>query len=78
MAESIRPRGQVFSAETFHLWAKSKFLGCVDHVLPSGKTLTIPNSTADLDTAAFNDYMTQVEAFANERGVYLEDMESAA
>ena len=78
MAEKLQPRGQTYSAETFHLWAKSKFLGATDHVLPSGKTMTIPNSTAGLDTTAFADYMTKVEAFANERGVFLEDMENAA
>ena len=78
LSERIKPRGNAHSAETWHLWCKSKFLGCTDHVLPSGKTMTIPNSTAELDTAAFNDYMTAVEAWANERGVYLEDMENAA
>jgi hypothetical protein len=77
MSEKIHPRGQTFSPDTFHLWAKSKFLGCVDHVLPSGKTLTIPNSTAALDTQQFSDYLDKVQAFAAERGVYLADMEAA-
>ena len=78
MAEKMRPRGQTFSAETFHLWAKSKFLGCTDHVLPSGKTLVIPNSTAHLDQEQFGRYLDQVEAFANEHGCWLEDQEDAA
>ena len=77
MSEKIRPRGQVFSAETFHLWAKSKFLGATDHMLPSGNTVTIPNSTATLDQDEFGKYLDKVEAFANEHGVYLEDAESA-
>lgn len=76
MAEKLRPRGQTFSAETFHLWAKSKFLGCTDHVLPSGKTMTIPVSTANLDQDEFNKFLDKVEAFANEHGVWLEDRES--
>lgn len=75
MAEKLRPNGQTFTADTWHLWAKSKWLGCVDHILPNRKTVTIPNSTANLDVVEFSDYMTQVEAFANERGVFLEDME---
>ncbi len=73
----MKPNGETFSADTFHLWAKSKFLGAVEHKLPGGKTLLVQNSTADLDTAEFNDYMTKVEAFANENGVYLEDSEFA-
>lgn len=78
LAEKLKPRGQTYSADTFHLWAKSKFLGCADVVLPGGRTLSIPHSTADLDTAAFNEFMTAVEAWANEQGVFLEDMEGAA
>jgi hypothetical protein len=78
MAEKMHPRGQTFSAETFHLWAKSKWLGCIDYVLPSGKTLTVPNSTANLDQEQFGKYLDKVQAFANENGVYLEDEENAA
>jgi hypothetical protein len=77
LSERLKPRGQQFSAETFHLWAKSKWLGCQDFILPNGKTLVIPNNSSDLDTPEFNDYMTAVEAWANERGIYLEDSEAA-
>lgn len=78
MSEQIKPSGVTYSADSFHLWAKSRFLGCTDHKLPSGKTITIPRSTAGLDVAEFSDYLSRVEAWANERGVYLEDMEGAA
>ena len=77
MSEKMRQRGQTFSAETFQLWAKSKYLGCTDHILPSGKTLTIPMSTASLDSEQFGSYFDKVQAFANEHGVYLEDKETA-
>ena len=77
LAGKLRPKGQEYSAETWHLYCKSKFLGADDQVLPSGRTVTIPHSTAALDTTAFDTYMTQVEEFANSRGVYLEDMEAA-
>ena len=73
MSEKIKPRGQVFTAEAWHYWCKSKWLGCDDFVLPNGKTLVIPRSTANLDTAEFNAYMTAVEAWANDHGAYLED-----
>jgi len=78
MAEKIRPLGVSFSAETWHLWAKSKWMGCNDAVLPNGKVMTIPHSTADLDTPEFNDYMTRCEEWANEHGAWLEDTEGAA
>jgi hypothetical protein len=73
MSEVIQPKGVVYSAETWHLWAKSKFLGCDEAKMPNGKTLLLPKSTADLDVGEFNDYMTAVEAWANERDCYLED-----
>jgi len=77
IADQIQPAGVQYGAQTWHLEFKKRFLGCVDTKLPSGKTLSIPNSTADLDVAEFNDYMTRVEAFAAERNVYLADMEIA-
>ena len=75
LSEKLHPKRQTFSPSTLHIWAKSKFLGCDDFVLPNGKTLTIPKSTAGLDVAEFNDYMTALEAWANtEAGVFLEDI----
>jgi NinB protein. len=74
MAEKLKPGGQEFSAEVWHTWAKSKFLGCDDVKLPTGKVLSIPRSSADLDTAEFSEFMTQIEVFANERDVWLEDI----
>lgn len=62
--------------ESLHLWAKSKWLGCTDYKLPTGAVIAIPNSSADLDPGPFNDYMTQVEVWANEQGIYLQDMEA--
>jgi hypothetical protein len=65
------------SAETFHIYYKSRFLGCDDFSLPNGKTLSIPRSTANLDVAEFSAYMDQVEADAALRGVFLADLETA-
>ena len=69
--------GQHYSAETFHKYYASRFLGCADMRLPNGKTLSIPRSTADLDVAEFGAYFDQVQADCAERGVYLADMEAA-
>ena len=73
MASRIRPRGEWYSADQWHLYCKTKFLGAEDVKMPSGKVLVMPLSTADLDVHAFNEYMGKVEAFANEHGAYLED-----
>jgi rRNA maturation protein Nop10 len=74
LSEKLPVKGQTFSAETWHAYFKTRYLGADDVTLPSGKVLTIPKSTANLDTAEFNDYQTQVEAWANEHDVYLDEM----
>jgi hypothetical protein len=75
MAAKLIPGGQAYSAEQYHTYYKSRFLGCDDVTLPNGRTLAIPRSTADLDVAAFSAYFDQVQADAAERGVYLDSME---
>ena len=77
IAEKLKVRGELFSAEAWHHYHKQRWLGSQDFRLPNGKTMLIPKSTADLDTAAFNDYMTKVEAWASERDVWLDSMEEA-
>ena len=64
--------GQRFSAEGFHRYYASKFLGCDDVALPNGKTLAIPHSTSALDVDEFGRYLDAVMADCAERGVYLE------
>lgn len=73
IAEKLQPKGESYSADTWHQWAKSKFLGCDETKLPSGKVLVIPKSTAELDVAEFNAYMEKVEAWAHEHEVYLDE-----
>lgn len=77
IAEKIEPGGKSFSAETWHNYFKSRFLGCDEMTLPNGKTLERPRSTAALDVAEFSDYMTKLEAWAAERNVWLADLEAA-
>lgn len=73
MSANLPVREQRFSPETWHQWAKLRFLGADDVRLPNGKMLVLPKSTSDLDTGEFSDYMTQVEAFANGHGVFLDE-----
>lgn len=73
VAELLKPQGHNYSADSWHVWFRSRFLGCKDFVLPNGKAFSIPHSTAELDVSEFSTYMTQVEAWANEHDVFLED-----
>ena len=78
LSERMKPAGEQFSADQWHLWAKSRFLGADDVKLPSGKVLTIPRSTADLSVDEFGEYMDKIEAWAAEKDVWLADREDAA
>lgn len=72
IAESVAAEGRKFNAEIWHEYFKEKFIGAEEIKLPNGQTRKIVHSTADLETPEFADYMTQVEAWAAERGVYVE------
>lgn len=54
---------------------KDRFLGYDEYKRPDGETVYSLRSEADLEVDEENEFMTQVELFANERGVYL-DMET--
>ena len=73
MAANLTPNGQKYSPEAYHTYYKSKFLGCQDMTLPNGKTIPIPNSSADLDVAEFSEFYGKVEADAAEHGIYLDE-----
>ncbi len=76
IADKVKPGGVTYSTEQWHLWAKSRFLGCDDVRLPNGKNLLLPKSTADLPVDKFSNYFEQVSAFAADHGVYLADRET--
>lgn len=77
IAEQIKPAGASYSADTWHEYMKSRYLGATDMRLPNGKVLTLPKSSADLAIDEFNDYFGRVEAWAAEHGVFLADREVA-
>ncbi len=76
IADKLKPKGEQYSAETWHTYLKTRFLGADDVTLPNKKTLLIPKSTADLDKHEFAEYVTQVEAWCAEHDVYLDELES--
>lgn len=75
IADKVTPENTAYAAETWHKYFKSRFLGMNEFTLPNKKVVQFPKSTADLYTQEFNDYMMHVEAWANERGVYMDSME---
>lgn len=74
IAEKVKPDGQQFSAETWHTYWKLKLLGGNDVTMPNGKVIVVANSSAELAKDKFHEYAFQVEAWANERGVYLDEV----
>ncbi len=74
IADKLKPKGREFSADTWHTYAKQRFLGCDEVELPNGKMAQIPRSSADLDTQEFNEYMAAVEQFAQEHEIYMDDL----
>lgn len=74
LSSRIKPKGEVYTSEQWHQWAKDKWLPKTEVRMPNGKTKVIEPSTADLDVAEFGDYVTKLEAWAAERGVWLEDL----
>ena len=52
---------------------KAQWLGFMEFRKPDGQVIQVLKSTADLDVAELNDFMTQVEAFAAQKGIYLDD-----
>ena len=66
--------GLYHSHQWWKVMMKDHFLGYEpEYRRPDGKVIEVLRSTADLSVDELNEFMTQVEMYANERGVYLED-----
>ena len=65
-------QGHNYSKESWHEYLKSRFLGSETLELPNQKSLVRTLDTHNLDVDAFNRYMHEVEAWAEEHGVWLD------
>jgi len=74
IADKVRPEGKQYSPESFHAFFKQRFIGMDDVTLPNGKVIPMLKSSADLDKDEFNIYMANVESWAMEREIYLDEM----
>ena len=72
MAEQVRPEGDSYSKEAWHIYCKQKFLQPTEILLPNGKTALDYPSTSNMNVEEFSSFATQCEVFANEHGVILE------
>jgi len=70
----LEVEGRKYTAEVWHEYFKGKFIGHEEIALPSGETLVRPVSSTTLDVPAFADYMTQVEAWAAQRGLLVPEV----
>lgn len=77
IADKVKPEGQQYAAKTWHRYFKRRYLGAQDERLPNGEVESVVNSTAELDTAEFMDYFTNVQMWAQQRNIYLEDVQPA-
>jgi hypothetical protein len=74
-SDKLHPDGKTYSADQFHIYYKTRFLGCEEILLPNGHVAQIPMSTAELSVDDFAQYMEAVEADLVSRGVFLEDLQ---
>ena len=74
IAEQLMVNGQQMDPESWHEWAKRRFIGVREIVLPDGEIVALGQSSADLSARAFGDYMECLEAWAIEQGVIFNDL----
>ncbi len=72
LSEQLKTADGYYNPDTWHLYFKQKYLGMEEVRLPNRQILQQPKSSAELDKAAFNDYMIQVEQWAVDHGVFLD------
>ena len=72
IADQLKPQGQQYSADTWHEYWKQRLLGAEEIKLPNGKVVSRSRSTSDLDKDEMSVYITQIEAWASEKGVISE------
>lgn len=75
VADQLKPQGKAYTAEGWHEYLKQRFLGAEDIPLPNGKVVQRARSTSSLDKLEMSAYISQVEAWATEHWVILNEQE---
>ena len=66
------------SVDTWHEWAKRKFIGVREIALPYGEIAVLGMTSTNLSVGDFSDYMQMVEAWAVDHGVIFNDLPERA
>ena len=74
IAEQLKINDQQMTAEVWHEWAKRRFIGVREIVLPDGEIVILGMTSTELSVAEFSDYMQMVEAWAVDHGVIFNDL----
>lgn len=69
--DQLKPNGHQYSADSWHIYFKKRFLGADDVRLPNGMIHSQPKSTASLDSDRMSEYIMKVEEFATKYGVII-------
>lgn len=73
LAEKLPVQGNYFSRTSWHEYFKEKLLGAKEIMLPNGKTRVMSESSADLDTKEFSEFMDKVEVWCAEHDIFLDE-----
>jgi len=76
IAEQLCINGQQMSVDTWHEWAKRRFIGVREIRLPDGEIIALGMTSTDLSVPQFSDYMQMLESWAVDHGVIFNDLPS--
>lgn len=74
VSEQLRVNNENMSVDTWHEWAKRRFIGVREIVLPDGEIAILGMTSTELSVQDFSDYMQMVEAWAVDHGVIFNDL----
>jgi hypothetical protein len=73
IADKVKVQDKYFSRTVWHEYFKEKLLGANEVTLPNGQKRVYSESSAELDTKEFSEYMDKIEAWAANQNVWLEE-----
>lgn len=76
IAEQLHINGKLMSPESWHEWSKRKFIGVREIRLPNGEVLLLGKSSTNLSVNEFADYIQELEAWAVEHGVVINERQT--
>ncbi len=74
IAEQLKINDQQMIAEVWHEWAKRRFIGVKEIVLPDGEVVVLGMTSTELTVPEFSDYMQMIEAWAVDHGVIFNEL----